>query len=98
MDPLDAPGTADLTAHVDFEAVARAAAPARASAMTAQGVLLERLGITSRAQALAGKLTGDALQSHIDAHRRLTHPALMGDLFKAMALVPAGAALPPGFD
>jgi len=28
----------------------------------------------------------------------LTHPSDMGDLFKAMALVPDGAALPPGFD
>ena len=98
VDPLDAPGTADLTAHVDFEAIARAAAPAQASAMTAQGLLLERLGITARAQTLARTLTGDALQSHIAAHHRLTHPSEMGDLFKAMALVPAGAALPPGFD
>ncbi len=98
VDPLDGPGTADLTAHVDFEAIARAAVPARASAMTAQGVLLERLGITARAQGLARTLTGAALQSHIGAHRRLTHPSLMGDLFKAMALVPSGADLPPGFD
>ena len=96
--PLDAPGTADLTAHVDFEAVARAAAPARISAMTAQGVLLERLGITARAQALARRLDGAALDAHVAAHRRLTHPSEMGDLFRAIALVPAGAALPPGFD
>ncbi|WP_299840024.1 SAM-dependent methyltransferase [uncultured Jannaschia sp.] len=96
--PLDAPGTADLTAHVDFEAVARAAPPARASAVTPQGVLLERLGITARAQALARKLEGAALDAHVAAHRRLTHPAEMGDLFKAIALVPTGAALPPGFD
>ncbi|WP_299814505.1 SAM-dependent methyltransferase [uncultured Jannaschia sp.] len=96
--PLDAPGTADLTAHVDFEAVARAAPPARASAMITQGVLLERLGITARAQALARTLEGAALEAHVAAHRRLTHPGEMGDLFKAIALVPAGAALPPGFD
>ena len=96
--PLDAPGTADLTTHVDFEAVARAAPPARASAVTPQGVLLERLGITARAQALARKLEGAGLDAHVAAHRRLTHPAEMGDLFKAIALVPAGAALPPGFD
>ncbi len=52
VDPLEAPGTADLTAHVDFEAVARAAraAGAAATAMTTQGVFLERLGITERAR------------------------------------------------
>ncbi len=97
-DPLAHPGAADLTAHVDFEAVARAAAPAGTTAMTPQGVLLERLGITARAQALARNLAGSALDAHVAAHRRLTHPAEMGDLFKAMALVPPGAAPPPGFD
>ncbi len=98
VDVLDAPGTADLTAHVDFAAIAEAATPARVSGMIPQGVLLERLGITARAQALARNLTGEALASHVAAHRRLTHPSLMGDLFKAMALVPSSAALPPGFD
>ena len=97
VDPLDAPGSADLTAHVDFEAVARAAAPAQPSAMVAQGLLLERLGITARAQALARGLSGAALDAHVAAHRRLTHPAEMGDLFKAIALVPTDAPLPPGF-
>ncbi|WP_281823874.1 class I SAM-dependent methyltransferase [Jannaschia rubra] len=97
-DPLAHPGQADLTAHVDFEAVARAATPARVSAMTPQGLLLERLGITARAQALARSMTAPALEAHVAAHRRLTHPAEMGDLFKAIALVPTGVPLPPGFD
>lgn len=95
---LAAPGQADLTAHVDFEALALHGAPARVSAMTPQGVLLERLGITARAQTLAKALEGAALESHIAAHRRLTHPEEMGLLFKALALVPQGAPLPPGFD
>ncbi|MBZ0124567.1 MAG: class I SAM-dependent methyltransferase, partial [Roseovarius sp.] len=59
---------------------------------------LERLGITQRAQALAQGLTGAALETHIAAHRRLTHPAEMGTLFKAMALFPQTAAPPPGLD
>ncbi|WIV50362.1 SAM-dependent methyltransferase [Marivivens sp. LCG002] len=95
-DPLAAPGTADLTAHVDFEAVARAAAPAKFTRLTPQGVFLERLGITERAQALATRLGGEALESHIAAHRRLTHPAEMGDLFKVMGLYPSTATPPPG--
>jgi len=86
--PLAAPGQADLTAHVDFEALANAAAPARASAMTPQGVFLERLGITSRAESLARRLSGEALQTHIAAHRRLTHPQEMGTLFKVLGLTP----------
>jgi SAM-dependent MidA family methyltransferase len=97
-DPLAAPGTADLTAHVDFEAIATAAAPARHSRLTPQGVFLERLGITQRAQKLAEGLQGEALDSHIAAHRRLTHPEEMGTLFKTLALYPEGAAPPPGLD
>jgi len=100
VDPLTAPGTADLTAHVDFEALAEAARTAhlRPSAMVPQGVFLERLGITARAQSLAQHLTGAALDTHVAAHRRLTHPEEMGSLFKVMGLSPMGAALPPGLE
>ncbi|MEO1537268.1 MAG: SAM-dependent methyltransferase [Pseudomonadota bacterium] len=97
-DPLAEPGAADLTAHVDFEALGRAASPAVTTEMIPQGVFLERLGITSRAQTLARALNGDALETHIAAHRRLTHPDEMGTLFKAMALVQAGAPFPAGFE
>jgi len=96
-DPLAEPGLADLTAHVDFEALARAT-PSRYSRLTPQGVFLERLGITARAQALAGGLEGDRLETHIAAHRRLTHPHEMGTLFKVMAFTPDGAAPLPGLD
>ncbi|WP_425072314.1 class I SAM-dependent methyltransferase [Sagittula sp. S175] len=96
VDPFAQPGQADLTAHVDFEALAQAAAPARHSALTPQGVFLERLGITARAQALAQRLSGAALESHIAAHRRLTHPSEMGSLFKVLALHPEGTPPPPG--
>ncbi|WP_324751851.1 class I SAM-dependent methyltransferase [Roseovarius sp. Pro17] len=95
-DPFADPGGADLTAHVDFEALALAAAPARHTRLTAQGVFLERLGIAQRAQKLADALTGGAQQAHLAAHRRLTHPSEMGTLFKVMGLYPEGAAPPPG--
>lgn len=99
-DPFAAPGEADLTAHVAFEPLAAAArgAGAQASAMTAQGVLLERLGITARAEALAAKLSGGALEAHRAAHRRLTHPEEMGQVFQSLAIFPATAPVPPGFD
>jgi len=99
-DPFAAPGEADLTAHVAFEPLAEAAraAGAQASAMTPQGVLLERLGITARAEALAAKLSGAARQAHVAAHRRLTHPEEMGQVFQSLAIFPATAPVPPGFD
>ena len=98
VDALATPGEADLTAHVAFGPLARAAAPARASALTPQGVVLERLGITTRAQALARNLGGAELESHVAAHRRLTHPSEMGHLFRMLALTPEGSSLPPALD
>ena len=99
-DPLAHPGAADLTAHVDFAPLARAAraAGAVASRLTPQGLFLERLGIAQRAQALAAGLAGAALDSHLAAHRRLTHPDEMGTLFKVLGLVPEGAAMLPGLE
>jgi NADH dehydrogenase [ubiquinone] 1 alpha subcomplex assembly factor 7 len=96
--PLDGPGTADLTAHVDFGALAQAAAPARASGLTDQAVLLARLGIGARAHKLSLGLTGEALQSHLAATQRLTRPEEMGTLFKALALFGPQTPAPPGFD
>ena len=95
-DLLDMPGTADITAHVDFEALAQAAAPAAHTRLTPQGVFLERLGMTARAQALAKRLEGAALETHVAAHRRLTHPDEMGNLFTVLGLFPASSAPPPG--
>ncbi|WP_343081102.1 class I SAM-dependent methyltransferase [Ostreiculturibacter nitratireducens] len=100
VDPFAEPGEADLTAHVDFEPLAEAAraAGAEASAMVPQGVLLERLGITARAQRLAQGLEGERLRSHSAAHRRLTHPDEMGALFKVLAFHPKGSPPPPGLE
>ncbi len=95
VDPLAAPGQADLTAHVDFAALAKAAAPA-AHAYTTQGSLLAALGIAQRSARLAQNLTGAALQSHLAATRRLTAPAEMGTLFKLLALYPSRHPPPPG--
>jgi len=99
-DPLADSGQADLTAHVDFEPLALAARAAGCahSKLTPQGVFLERLGITARAQALARGMQGAALDSHIAAHRRLTHPAEMGTLFKVLGFTPQTTPPPPGLD
>jgi NADH dehydrogenase [ubiquinone] 1 alpha subcomplex assembly factor 7 len=95
-DPLAEPGDADLTAHVDFQALALSA-PGLSHRYTTQGALLAALGIQARAARLAQNLAGPALQSHRAATARLTGPGDMGDLFKALALYPPAAPLPPGF-
>jgi SAM-dependent MidA family methyltransferase len=96
-DVLTHPGEADLTAHVDFEALAAAAAPAAATRMVAQGVLLERLGIRQRTEILAARLTGAALEAHLAASRRLTHPEEMGRVFQSLAIHPGHAPAPTGY-
>jgi NADH dehydrogenase [ubiquinone] 1 alpha subcomplex assembly factor 7 len=93
------PGSADLTAHVDFAALARAAteAGARAHGPVGQGELLEALGIGARAEALRRGAT-PAQAAAVDAARhRLTDGAEMGALFKALALSHPGLGAPAGF-
>jgi len=97
VSPLDTPGQADLTAHVDFEALAKASSCGY-SKLTPQGLFLERLGITHRANSLARNLSGEALDRHVAAHRRLTHPDEMGNLFKVLGLFPKGAQPPAGVE
>ncbi len=94
-DPFAAPGEADLTAHVDFAALA--AASQLAHAYTTQGALLGHLGMGARAERLAQGLSGARLQSHLAATRRLTDDAEMGTLFKSLVLYPAACPPPPGF-
>ena len=100
VDPLSTPGLADLTAHVDFEPVATAARAAGCShtRLTPQGVFLERLGITERTKTLATSVEKEALETLVNAHRRLTHPEEMGNLFKTLGLYPLNCAPPPGLD
>lgn len=99
-DVLAAPGEADLTAHVDFAALAAAAHGAGAAVFgpVAQGDFLKSLGIEVRAarlKAAAGASEGAAIES---ALRRLTAADAMGRLFKAMALSAPGQTPPAGFE
>ena len=93
-DPFAEPGQADLTAHVDFAALAGASRVAHV--FTTQGAFLAQLGITARSARLAQELSGAALQSHLAATRRLTDDAEMGTLFKVLMLYPAAGPSPPG--
>ena len=95
--PLAAPGSADLTAHVNFSALARAATDAGATAhpLTEQGAFLNALGIRARAAALAGRNPAQAEEIAAQL-TRLTAPDQMGRLFKALTLTSPGADAPPG--
>ena len=93
-DPFAEPGAADLTAHVDFAALAAAAGTGHA--MTTQGGFLRRLGVQARADRLAQGQSGAALQSHLAATHRLTGAQEMGVLFKVLALYPMARVAPPG--
>ena len=100
-DVLAAPGEADLTAHVDFAALGRAAiaAGARAYGPVEQGAFLGRLGIFARADALKRSATPEQAAAVDAALARLTAAeSSMATLFKAMAVVAPGAAPPPGFE
>ena len=98
-DPLADPGSADLTAHVDFATLAGAgrAAGAVVHGPIPQGVFLARLGLHSRAAALAASDPGRGPR-HIEAASRLTAPEAMGRLFKALVLCHPGLPTPPGFE
>jgi NADH dehydrogenase [ubiquinone] 1 alpha subcomplex assembly factor 7 len=99
-DPLDAPGEADLTAHVDFAALAAAAREAGAAVHgpTPQSLFFDALGVFTRAQALKrGATPAQARQIDLGVHR-LTAPDQMGSLFKAMALTDPSMPPPAGFE
>jgi NADH dehydrogenase [ubiquinone] 1 alpha subcomplex assembly factor 7 len=99
--PLGMPGRTDLTAHVDFAALARAAraAGARIHGPVEQGTLLKRLGIETRAIALQAVAAEDKRAGIAEALVRLvgTGPANMGTLFKAMAISAPQSGDLPGF-
>jgi SAM-dependent MidA family methyltransferase len=95
---LENPGEADLSAHVDFAALARMAerSGAKAYVPIEQGALLQSLGIAQRAENLIQR--NPAQRNGIaSAVERLVSAQQMGSLFKAMAIVPKNALEPPGF-
>ncbi len=89
-DPLKNPGMADVTAHVDFEALARAAeaAGARVHGPAEQGAFLRQLGIEARAHALMAKAEPQVAQDIAVALQRLTSSGRggMGSMFKVLGM------------
>jgi len=96
--PFESPGDHDVTAHVDFTALAAIAALADARVLgpVSQGDFLGRIGIAERAAMLAraNPQDGERLAA---AHHRLTNPAEMGSLFRALSIVAPNWPAPAGF-
>ena len=80
---LNDPGSADLSAHVDFAAIADAAVPAKAPPLLEQGRFLAALGIGARAGQLAREADANKIADALD---RLTSDQEMGSLFKVLGL------------
>jgi len=95
VDPFEAPGEADLTAHVDFAILADVARSrgARWLGTAEQGAWLRALGLEARAAALAASAPHEreALERAVE---RLAGDEQMGRLFKIMGL--AGPDWPDG--
>jgi SAM-dependent MidA family methyltransferase len=99
VDPLLDPGSADLTAHVDFAAASRAAQLAGAAVWgpVTQGAFLGRLGLWERTAALEAANPARAGDLR-EAATRLAAPERMGHLFKVMCVAEPGLPVPPGFE
>ena len=96
-DVLENPGETDLSAHVDFAALAAVAREVGLAVqpLATQGEFLTRLGIAERAAALSGANPGSAPDIRA-ALERLTARDQMGDLFKVFCAHSPGLN-PPGF-
>jgi NADH dehydrogenase [ubiquinone] 1 alpha subcomplex assembly factor 7 len=96
-DPLVEAGTADLTAHVDFQAFAEAAVGAAHFGPVPQGMFLARLGLFQRTGVLARTQQPEAAARMMQSARRLAEPDAMGRLFKVLAVCHPDLSQPPGF-
>ena len=100
--PLVTPGLFDITAHVDFQALAQAAESigARVHGPLPQGEFLRRLGIETRAATLKTKAPSGKM-SDIDSQiERLTGTGArrMGTLFKVLGLADPKLGVLPGLE
>jgi NADH dehydrogenase [ubiquinone] 1 alpha subcomplex assembly factor 7 len=96
---LEAPGSADLTAHVDFQAfadVARAAG-ARVCGPVPQGAFLRSLGIEARERQLSANAPPERRAAIESGVHRLIGDGEMGTLFKVLALTHRDLPTPAGF-
>ena len=98
-DVLKTPGDADLTAHVDFEALSKSATWAGAISYGAvsQGQFLRSLGINERIEVLSARATLYQLAQLKAGRDRLIENDQMGNLFKVMSIASPDLPPPSGF-
>jgi NADH dehydrogenase [ubiquinone] 1 alpha subcomplex assembly factor 7 len=95
-DILDRPGETDLSAHVDFAALA-AAIGMPTFGPVGQGDFLRRLDIMQRAETLKAHASATQRAAIDAALARLIAPDQMGTLFRVMAVGDGRSATPAGF-
>lgn len=98
-DLLKAPGSADITAHVDFLLLKQVAEECMATAYgpIEQGSFLHAVGINIRADMLKNKADEKHKKDIDSALERLTDSSQMGELFKCIALTHPQWPMPEGF-
>src|SRR5208282_2042891 len=101
VDPLAEPGEADLTTHVDFSALGRAARATNAQTLgpVTQGDFLREIGILERAEALKTHAPPEVAEEIDLSLERLTGDSegAMGSLFKVLAVTRRSVENVPGF-
>jgi NADH dehydrogenase [ubiquinone] 1 alpha subcomplex assembly factor 7 len=100
VDVLDDPGDADLSAHVDFAAIAAAAGAAGAWVYgpRPQRRFLTALGVEARLARLSAQASPAQRAALASGVERLLDPGGMGNLFQVMALTSSGLPPPAGFE
>lgn len=99
VDVLSSPGDVDLTAHVDFDALADSAERfARCHGPVTQRDFLRRLGIETRRDILVANATPRQAERVRSGVHRLTAEDEMGTLVKVLAVTPGESAMLPGFE
>ena len=102
VSPLEDPGEADITVHVDFAALASTAKAngAQVFGPLTQGEFLRRLGIEQRAASLMRRSTPEQAADIELAQTRLTAMGdrEMGALFKVLVIAQQGLTAPAGFE
>lgn len=96
---LAMPGEADITAHVDFDALAKVALASGLSVFGTlpQGKFLLQIGASQRLMTLCASANEMQKNELMSGFERLISHEQMGELFKVLALLPKNADRPEGF-
>ena len=96
---LKDPGSADITAHVDFDALREVFEDKKVPVYVpvGQGYFLRRIGGGIRLEKLLETASPEQKKSLVTGFRRLTESEQMGDLFKVLCFCSDRDIVPAGF-